>query len=37
MQLRQELARLIRDAGLTEDRMPLDEGIKQSLPDLKIR
>ena len=35
--MRQELARLILAAGLTEDRMPLDEGIKQTLPDLKIR
>jgi arylsulfatase A-like enzyme len=35
--LRQELPRLIRAAGLVEDRMPLDEGIKQTLPDLKIR
>jgi hypothetical protein len=31
------LPRLIRAAGLVEDRMPLDEGIKQTLPDLKIR
>jgi len=36
-ELRQELRRLILAAGLTEDRMPLDEGIKQTLPDLKIR
>ena len=36
-ELRQELARLIRAAGVTQDRMPLDEGIKQTLPDLKIR
>jgi arylsulfatase A-like enzyme len=36
-ELRQELPRLIRAAGLLEDHMPLDEGIKQSLPDLKIR
>ena len=36
-ELRQELPRLIRAAGLLEDRMPLDEGIKQTLPDLKIR
>ncbi len=37
VQMRQELERLIRDTGLIKDRMPLDEGIKQSLPDLKIR
>jgi arylsulfatase A-like enzyme len=36
-ELRQELPRLIRAAGLAEDYMPLDEGIKQTLPDLKIR
>ena len=36
-QMRQDLARLMREAGLTDDRMPLDEGIKQALPDLKIR
>jgi len=37
--LRQELARLMAEAGLTPeaDRMPLDEGIKQALPDQKIR
>jgi hypothetical protein len=29
----------MRDVGLTpkNDRMPLDEGIKQELPDAKIR
>jgi arylsulfatase A-like enzyme len=36
-ELQQELPRLIRAAGLEEDRMPLDEGLKQTLPDLKIR
>ena len=36
-ELRQELQRLIVSAGLMEDRMPLDEGIKQTLPDFKIR
>jgi N-acetylglucosamine-6-sulfatase len=36
-ELRAELRRLILSAGLAEDRMPLDEGIKQSLPDFKIR
>ncbi len=32
-----QLEILMRETGVTEDRMPLDEGIKQSLPDLKIR
>ncbi|HEX4132220.1 MAG TPA: sulfatase [Pirellulales bacterium] len=38
-QLQAELARLMAATGLTAetDRMPLDEGIKQQLPDLKIR
>lgn len=36
-ELRAELARLLRDTGVVEDRMPLDEGIKQTLPDLKIQ
>jgi N-acetylglucosamine-6-sulfatase len=36
-ELRQELPRLMRAVGLVNDRMPLDEGIKQTLPDLKIR
>ncbi len=36
-QLRRELARQRLALGLSEDRMPLDEGIKQTLPDLKIR
>jgi arylsulfatase A-like enzyme len=36
-ELQRELARLMVETGLTQDRMPLDEGIKQSLPDLKIR
>lgn len=37
--LRKELERTMRQAGLTPetDRMPLDEGIKQELPDQKIR
>mgnify|MGYP005827020149 CR=1 FL=1 len=37
--LRQELAQLMASAGLTPetDKMPLDEGIKQALPDQKIR
>jgi N-acetylglucosamine-6-sulfatase len=36
-ELRREMARLMAETGVTEDRMPLDEGIKQTLPDLKIR
>ncbi|MFM1768379.1 MAG: hypothetical protein RJA22_908 [Verrucomicrobiota bacterium] len=37
--LQQELARLMKATGLTPatDRMPLDQGIQQSLPDAKIR
>jgi N-acetylglucosamine-6-sulfatase len=35
--LRGELDRLIREADGLPDRMPLDEGIKSTLPDLKIR
>lgn len=36
-QLQTELGRLIQKVGITEDKMPLDEGIKQQLPDQKIR
>jgi N-acetylglucosamine-6-sulfatase len=36
-ELKAELQRLIRATGVTEDRMPLDEGIKTELPDQKIR
>jgi len=36
-ELRAELTRLMQAADLAEDRMPLDEGIKQTLPDLKIQ
>jgi arylsulfatase A-like enzyme len=36
-ELRAELDRLIRETGAVPDRMPLDEGIKDQLPDLKIR
>ena len=38
-ELQGELARLMREAGLTPeaDKMPLDEGIKKELPDQKIR
>ncbi|GIX04572.1 MAG: acetylglucosamine-6-sulfatase [Planctomycetaceae bacterium] len=32
-----ELERLMREADAMPDHMPLDEGIKQDLPDLKIR
>lgn len=37
--LQTELARLMQETGLTPetDKMPLDEGIKQQLPDAKIR
>jgi N-acetylglucosamine-6-sulfatase len=38
-QMRDELQRVMRDVGLTAetDKMPIDEGIKQELPDQKIR
>jgi N-acetylglucosamine-6-sulfatase len=38
-QMQRELERVMRDVGLTPetDKMPLDEGIKQELPDQKIR
>ncbi len=36
-ELRAELDRLKRQSGLVRDAMPLDEGIKQELPDQKIR
>ena len=38
-QLKQDLERRMQETGLTAatDRMPLDEGIKQTLPDQKIR
>ncbi len=36
-ELRAELARLMETAGALPDRMPLDEGVKSSLPDRKIR
>jgi N-acetylglucosamine-6-sulfatase len=32
-----ELDRLIKEAGIERDVMPLDAGIKNVLPDLKIR
>jgi len=37
VELKAELDRLLRDTGALPDRMPLDEGIKDELPDLKIR
>lgn len=36
-ELQAELKRLMTDVGITDDKMPLDEGIKQQLPDQKIR
>ncbi len=36
-ELAAELARLMRETGVVHDVMPLDEGIRQELPDLKIR
>ncbi|MBM3880566.1 MAG: sulfatase [Verrucomicrobia bacterium] len=35
-QLQRELARLMKATGLRRDRMPLDQGVKQELPDQKI-
>lgn len=35
--LRAELERLLRESGIEQDQMPLDEGILQKLPDQKIR
>jgi N-acetylglucosamine-6-sulfatase len=38
-QMQAELRKVMRDVGLTpqNDTMPLDQGIKQELPDLKVR
>ena len=36
-ELQAELIRVMAEVGLTDDKMPLDEGIKQQLPDQKIR
>jgi len=36
-QLQADLARLLRETGADPDRMPLDEGVKKTLPDAKIR
>lgn len=35
--LQAELKRVMADVGIAQDTMPLDEGIKQQLPDQKIR
>jgi N-acetylglucosamine-6-sulfatase len=37
VKLNAELERLLRETGASPDKMPLDEGIKAELPDLKIR
>lgn len=37
VELKAELARLMRETGALPDRMPLDEGVKDVLPDKKIR
>ena len=36
-ELQAELNRLLLEVGIQQDKMPLDEGIKQQLPDQKIR
>ena len=36
-ELQAELTRVMSEVGITQDKMPLDEGIKQQLPDQKIR
>lgn len=36
-ELQSELNRVMKEVGITNDKMPLDEGIKQQLPDQKIR
>jgi arylsulfatase A-like enzyme len=36
-ELQAELARLMMETGIEKDEMPLDAGIKNELPDLKIR
>jgi N-acetylglucosamine-6-sulfatase len=35
--LQAELARLLEETGASPDRMPVDEGVKKTLPDAKIR
>ena len=36
-QLSSQLAELMAATGITDDKMPLDEGIKEKLPDKTIR
>ena len=36
-EMQAELNRVMADVGISQDTMPLDEGIKQQLPDQKIR
>jgi N-acetylglucosamine-6-sulfatase len=36
-ELQVTLAVLMDEAGLEEDKMPIDEGVKKELPDQKIR
>ena len=36
-EMRNEMTRLMQELGMTRDVMPIDEGIKQELPDQKIR
>lgn len=36
-ELQAELTRVMAEVGIQHDKMPLDEGIKQQLPDQKIR
>ena len=35
--MRSQLAQLMRETGIEEDAMPLDEGIKSELPEKSIR
>jgi len=36
-ELQVQLATLMNESGITEDKMPIDEGVKSALPDAKIR
>ncbi len=36
-ELQVQLATLMDESGITEDKMPIDEGVKSALPDSKIR
>ena len=36
-ELQAELTRVMSEVGIVQDKMPLDEGVKQQLPDQKIR